>query len=820
MKRALTVLLTISLASIAGADALGAERPAGVPPEAVKVRGRILAGKGGRINPKAARLITPAKKTYSLVLDPKGRSLVKVMHRERAEVWGVTSRKNDKDWLKVIDYTDPRLTSGHELWRRMRCNACVILPATGNAAAPKNPRGTTQVTGRYHSFREKLTTWTADAEHLWTADDGQLLQVSLKEKKLVRSLGRENGLPDTWVYQLASDGKTLWIVYRGGVARLEVATGKIVDLPELKSSYARVHLDSGGAWVITDKGTFRFAAASAKPKKLAELPSAWRIAKAVNKGIWIPHWSRRTGHFMSDPVSIGERLFVTSYGSIHMLSGGKWTAVSPRSWMPTAAGGRLWFLNAKGLNEFDPEKAATTAHPLPESCRGRCVKLLATDVALWVAAYPAAGEAGGAPQGGGLARFDLAKRKWQAFAEVNGGKTDRVSCLSLAGDGLWVVALEGKYTTKSAHPGMTTTRKNIFETTGMRLLRYDRETGKWQSLALKLSELEKRLICGQDGKRGTDAILPEFIERISVGKQRIFAATRLVPKRYFGGYWPCVNAVARKKSGKWQAGFEHHPAQLRLQGEQPVVLNISHGEFTRIGSTLKNHLWEAVAQDMVLGLFNRGGTHWAVTNGCVAFFDAGTGKWQRVVEPDYRWYWRATAALEDGDYLYIGGDRGLVGRLAIKTGKFELLGAFKDRSIARFAKGKDGKLLLATRPAPLGQLPVFLEEKLKLLDCDAAEFDGKEWKAVKLADLPPAGAKPKWRFRQFERKGHLDKTHGNFLCEVQAGALKPRYYVKEVFFPLFLCEAAEGKRLWISTYTGLLRLDLPGKSDKSGKKSD
>ena len=353
-----TLGITLSIAAAPAPSALGGQPPAG----AIKVKGRILAGKGGRINPKAAGIVMPDKKVYRVVLDARGRSLVKVMHRESAEVWGIPSQKDGKDYLKIVGYTDKRLTAGHELWRRMRCNACVVLPATVNAATPKKAHGTTAVTGRYYSHREKLLAWTVDAGNLWVADDSRLVQIGLKEKKVVRSFGRKDGLPDSWIYGLAGGGKELWIVYRGGVARLDVASGKIVDLPALKSGFARVHTDAGGAWVLTDRGTFRFKKGAAEAEKLPELTSAWRIAKAVEKGIWIPHWERRTGHFMADPASIGEKLFVASYGSIHMLSGGKWTTIASRSWSPTIAGGRLWYLNAEGLNEYDPGKGRTSTH--------------------------------------------------------------------------------------------------------------------------------------------------------------------------------------------------------------------------------------------------------------------------------------------------------------------------------------------------------------------------------------------------------------------------------------------------------------------------
>ena len=37
--------------------------------------------------------------------------------------------------------------------------------------------------------------------------------------------------------------------------------------------------------------------------------------------------------------------------------------------------------------------------------------------------------------------------------------------------------------------------------------------------------------------------------------------------------------------------------------------------------------------------------------------------------------------------------------------------------------------------------------------------------------------------------------------------MKPKLYVKGVFYPKFLCASPDGDRLWLSTYSGLLRLD-------------
>jgi len=263
----------------------------------------------------------------------------------------------------------------------------------------------------------------------------------------------------------------------------------------------------------------------------------------------------------------------------------------------------------------------------------------------------------------------------------------------------------------------------------------------------------------------------------------------------------------------WTAKFEHHPEQLDLQGEQPLVLNISTGQLTAAGSSLKDQLWEAVGHDLVLGAFLNGETHWAVTESCVGFFDEAAGSWKKLAEPEFRWYWRATALLDDGRYVYVGSDRGLVTRLDTSMGRFEPQVALKDRKIDRIVKSPDGAILAAGGQPPLGLLPVQMAGSLKALDADAAKFDGKSWSVAKAGDIPAPAAAPQWLFKQLREKGqgYQDKTQGNYLCGPASGdaEVKPRYYLKEAFFPLFLSASADGGRMWVSTYTGIVRLDVP-----------
>jgi len=823
------------------------------PEGSAKFAGKVMVTQRDGAGPSAATFSLDRGQVYNLVMDEKGRSLGGVMHNTTAEIFAVPSEKDGARWLRVLDYVDPMVTAGHEFWRRMRCNACVVLPATVNAAVPADLHGAIPLAGRDYSFKRKFSAWARDDKFLWAAADNQIIQIDFAQQSLVRSYGRADGLPDQLIYQLLSDGKTLWIVHREGVAALSIGADKIAGLPRLKARYARAFADAGGVWIIAESGTFRLAGGTdtnsrqfgnwlSVPPALPPLPTAARIARAVENGIWTPHWERRTAPFVSSVASLSGKLCVCSWGDIYELDAGKWEKIGPGGCelRTQATGGgpagaeRLWFMDAKGLVEYDPASKKCTPYEPPEGCRGRCAQLVLTAAAAWLAMEPAPSAAGAVPAGGGLARLDLATHTWQTWPEINGRKAQEVSALTADGGNVWAVTMDGRYIPKSAHPGMTTTIRQSFGATSFCLHNFGEKEKKWESYPFALPELDNRLICGQDGCRGMDAIIPQYLQALSIGPNRIFAAGRLVPKQYFGGYWPCIEQVASRAPspfplppgeregvrGPWLAKCEHHPEQLELQGEQPLVLNISNGELTRIGSDLQSQLWEAVGHDLVLGLFCRDGRHWAVSEGCIGYFDEAAGSWRKLAGTEFRWYWRATAALEEGRWLFIGSDRGLFSRLDIETGRFELLGALKDRSISRIARNAAGEILIASKQAPLGVLPVQLAAKLQPLDMDAARFDGKSFTPAKLEDVPSTEGKPQWFFRNLGKKDPMDKSQGNYLCGPlpQDAEAKPRYYVKEVFYPQFLCASSDGSRMWISTYTGLVRLDLKPQMNADGRR--
>jgi hypothetical protein len=792
---------TICLAACAAAALAASPRAALArekKPGRFRTTGLVRTVRDDAGNMSAVELHDDRGTTYRIEPDKVGRELAE-LDGEKVRVTGSVARRDGTAWLTVRGYTDREMIAAHEQWRHMRCNYCAVGPALVNATAPKAPHGAVPIDGRFFPFKQRIAAWAADDRFLWAATDNQVFQIDLTRYRLVRSYNRTDGLPGAGVYGLASDGTTLWIVHRAGVAALAIGRHRIVNVPALACRYACVARAHEGVWVIADTGTFRMKHPGQPAARAPAIPTAGQITKVASRGIWLPHWARKTAHFLFAPTVLGEWLYVASYGDTYELDGGTWRKIAASGVGLMAGADRVWFLDPKGVGEYDPQTKKTTHHVAPAVPKGAGTALLVTEAAVWAAFKPRP-EAAGA--GGGLARLNLATRKWQTWETIGGRKVDHVAALDAADGALWAACLEGEYRRKPAHPGMTYVKRKVFVTTGLCLHRFDVKSGTWATVPLGLPTFEKRLVIGQDGARGHDVLQPQTVEALSAGPRRVFALTHLFPKTYFCGYSPSVEQLAvRGADGTWAAEFRHRPEELGLQGEQPLVLNISN---------TGRMVLEAVGHDNVLGLFRHGDTHWTVTEGCVARFDPGAGRWTKVVEPGYRFYWRATAALDEGDHVYVGSDRGLISRLDLATGRFEVLACLDQRSISHFVRDKDGRLLVGSKPSPLGCLPVHLRSRLDARPWTAAAFDGKTWSRVE-PQAVPRPIRPPWFVRRVGgrrwKRHRMDKSHGNYLWGPTADGPKPRLYVKGVFYPKFLCAAQDGDRFWVSAYGGLLQVN-------------
>jgi len=792
----------------------GIEIPAGT----VKISGKVTVtkrqsykgpGKGFRGNiswrtVSAATFRLKSREVYHIVMDEKGADFARTMNRMRVEIYGIVSEKEGKKWIKVIKYADHRMEAAHELWRRMRCNACIIGPAVANARQPNNLQGILPVSGRYFPFRSSFIDFSKDKYYLWLATDNRIFRINCASKKLANTYDRTNGLPETAVYHIHSDGKTVWIAHRKGIAALGIESGTITDISTLRCSYARIITMEEKTVIIADTGTYILGSPEDTPIQKAAFPAGKRIRKKILDGLWLPHWKRSTGHFIQDPVVAGGKLYIMSYGSVYEFDGTEWKTIAGQGWELREADGKLWFAVANGITEYDPVSGEQHLHTPPDISEGRIVSFIMTDKAAWISVVPIEGQKGEADPAGGIGRFDRAKKSWTVWKNINGKSALHTDVLKSADSDIWAVSRQGSYRTKAAHPGMTYVKRKTFVASGFSVHVYNENRGTWSTLPLSMPDLEKRLICGQDGAGRMDMIVPQLIEDISITSKRMFSVTRLLPKKYFSGYWPSINQIAlRTEQDKpWNVTFEHKPDSLCLQGEHPDVLNISNkGEM----------ILEAVGHDNILGLFTEGEDHWAVTEGCAAYFDESAGKWKKEIELNFRFYWRATAALEDGAYLYIGSDRGVISRLNFTNGRFEILGALKDRSVSHITKNESGNILFNSIPATMGMLPVHLRNVLKPLETEAAEYNGKALSPVAQEKVPaPPDTKPAWFIKRIEKKRHRkDRSTGNFLWGPSEDGAKPRYYIKEVFWPSFLCTDASQKRIWISAFMGICRIEQP-----------
>lgn len=752
---------------------------------------------------KTATLRTPAGETLDLVMDEKGAELALVMNRMQVDLIGSISTNSGKACFRFKAYADPRMEAAHEFWRRMCCADCTVDVALVNATRPRNLQGAKAIAGQPYPPRPRIGCWARDADHLWVATEREVLQFSLADRRLVRTFGKPEGLPASTIYRLFSDGRVLWIVHRDGVTTLRIADGRLSAVPDFAPNFAHIIGGNTSVWIIADSGTLRFDSTDpgAPPERADSLPTADTIRKRVEKGIWRPHWTRETRDFVRNAASVGGRLYVESLGDIYEFDGA-WRRVARQGWELQAQNNAAWFIGLRGITEIDARTSRESVFAPPDVANGRYSRFLLAQTAAWVASEPSSLRA--EEETGGLARLDMESREWRVWKTINGHKANHIGLLKEQDGVVWAVTMRGTWRTQSADPGMIHVQRNTFVPEQFALHRFDEKTQLWETLPLPPPPLGTRLICGHSGSSREEPLVLQSVQDLCVGPTRIFGSVRIGPAGFYSGYWPSIAGLAARPApdAAWQADFDHHPEELGLQGEQPAILNISSSG---------RRILPGIGQDGVLGLFRHNGTYWIVTEGGVAFRDDSAAHWRRIYEPRFGFYWRATAAVDDGEALYIGSDRGLVSRLDLATDRIEVLAAMKDRAIAALTL-RGGILQVQTQPAPPGRFPAGFQLQSDALDCDAAEFDGAAWRAVHAGDARAAATNsPPWFFQLVEKRHERDKSQGNFLWQAAKGRAKakPRYYVKEAFFPQFLCASPDGTRLWLTTFDGIVRLDLP-----------
>lgn len=757
-------------------------------------------------------------RTFPVWQDERGKDFCSTMQGVRVNIRVEMFTDAGKEYVKVLDYVADRDRASHELWRRMRCNACVVQCAEVNVKPHGETGGAIPISGRYYPFKERIQTFDRQGDTLWMGLDDRVVQVDMVRKEVAATYGRAAGLPDHWIYRVFCDARHAWVAHRQGIAVLDIETEKVENLPGMAACYASFCAEGDYTWVVADSGTWRLRSPEAIPEAMPALPTGERIRRIIQGGVWLPHWRRKTAHFMPHLVAVHGSLYVESYGTIYALEDGSWRMISDNGWELSRAGDRLWFFSPGRLVEYDPVQRETTEHPYPqELARGRAVHVLADSSAIWVALVPLETEEPKSEMPGGLLRFDLAQKTWRVWRELGGSPADHISHITRSGDTVWAAGMEGAYSTRAAHPGMTYVKRRPFRSSRIMLHSLADGEEDWKSLRLSSATVEKRFICGQDGVGAPDDIIPESVHDLLVGQERIFAYQHLYPKQFFSGYWPCVSQVAaRTEGGAWEVKPVYDPSQLNLRGEQPLVLNISNkGEM----------VLEAVGHDEVLALFDHNDDAWVVTEGTVAFFDKDAGSWHKLMQNSYRWYWRASAACDDGNTLFIGSDRGLLASLEHTTGRFSMAAVFKDRAVDALGIDSSGRAVAWARQAVLGQMPADLPTIENVIDADAAAWDGSRWRALTAAKTPPKPTGRKWFVKDLRSGrgsrnvgGGLDRSAGNVLfgppVAGEGDQSIARFYLKDVFWPAYLCESADASSLWIGTFTGLIRIDLPSDGEE------
>jgi hypothetical protein len=653
--------------------------------------------------------------------------------------------------------------------------------------------------GRPLSMTNRITCLAEGKGTIWAATDSALFAVDVAGKKLVKKYTLADGLPDEPTDALHNDGRFLWIIQRGGLAALDLRSAKILGEGMPRFSHAKVISDGNHAWVIADSGTYVYSHEAGSWKTAPPIPIGEEISRFLARGIWEGRRQQALRGLLGDPILFDGDVYIPSRGALYRYrqSSRRWSKVSGDAWKAATSGGRVFFIGASGVGEYDPATDETQHYSVGEDMpNGRPAFLLATNRNVWVALEAQPQSESHRAGEGGVARFDLRTRKWTSYIEINGRKADQVTALQLVGGDVWYATQD--YTEVAeivAHPGMAHVKRTRPKVKGLSLHTYPATGDGWRTITLPIPEGEPRMILGQKGTYNEGKMVPRRLLAMAPGQRAMVCHFDMYPRDYYSGYCPTIGIFAERDQPDepWTASFANQADQLRLQGEHPAVLLISGSHGRRIVL--------AVGHNEVLGVFrDNAGTIWAVTEGCVAWFDDGERRWHRVVEPRYRFYWRATAAAADRKSIYIGSDCGLISRIDRKTYKPEVLVCLHKRKVTRLALDNEGKLWARTDSSNCRRLPLQLEAVPTGPAAEVVAFDGENWMPAE--EWPPQLQAPQSRWA-FESKRNF------ILRKAESGAARePPFFLAGAFRPKVLLHDPIDPCLWISTYCGLVKLRI------------
>lgn len=674
------------------------------------------------------------------------------------------------------------------LWRRGSCLlSSVYKPAARESTVPKDIGRTPVLSPRLFGRNDALLCYAVDGQTIWAADDQSLYQVDGAAGKLIKRFDSSDGLPDGPIQSISPVGDNIWLVSANGLARLQTKTGKIATLDEIPSGLARVAAGPSGLWLVGDRGAYHLSAGAHRWRKLPQFPGQKQLAQIAHRGYWTILWRKQTSAVIGSMLATRDGLYVICLNRLlrYEPDGNEWRQISDNTWEATLQGRTVWALTTAGVMRYDPATGKSEQFRTGSGlASGRPVAIAATSSAVFVASRPDYDSKVGRFVGGGISRLDAATGKWTITEKINGTDIRFVSVLLAHGDHVCAACtLYDKVVQLGAHPGMAHVKRWRPHETGLGLLRYDK--GNWTIIKGQGLATDRRWVMGQKGTVKPDRIAPKSIEAIYDCGDRIWASYRMVPQRYYAGYYISAGCLATRANGRWKGRFDIRTNELGLAGEQPELMLISHSHGVKIVL--------AEGHPVVLGIEHVAGKTWVICESGLFVHEAAGDRFRPVVRARCRMYWRATAAAAGRQGVWIGGDEGTISRLDGNSARLELVGVVPGRKIVSVAvEGR--RVVVRTAKADVA-LPVALKSAAKLPAADCLVFDGAKWSPGPAEIQPSTSA-----FSCRKKSNYLYKGDRRIA------------FLKGVFRPKVLCEDPRGGRLWLGTYSGIAGIPLPAGS--------
>jgi hypothetical protein len=671
-------------------------------------------------------------------------------------------------------------------------NSQVYSPAMRESRLPRDIGNTPAITPRIRQKFGKLVCYTVAGDGIWAADDQTVYYVS-GDGKTVKSYDRSHGLLDATVQDIAVVGDNVWLATLSGLARLDAKANKIKAVPAVTFTTGEFVKHEKNTWLITNAGIWRLGAGAKTWAKLPDFPGRKRLADRIASGFWWYRWVDKEIRPVTDAFATEDGLYLL-HGRVLYRYDGKWSVVVRNAWRAMPQGRTVWALCTKGVYHYDAVKNAGVLHTYGKGpALGRPVAMAATDAAFFIAShgtYNAKAKKFGGFTGGGISRFDAATGKWSVTGKIGGVNIHFVDSLQVSGgDVLAGVMLYDKPIRRGAHPGMAHVKRWTPHPSGLGLARL--HDGKWTMLKREGLKTQKLWMAPQSVRVYAGVMGPQHIDRMCRIGDRIWGAYRVFPEKWYAGYFISGGCLARKVDGKWEAAFDVRTDELGLAGEYPGLLEMSRSH----GSV---YLGEGYLR--ILGVEQVAGRCWLISQAGLYMYDAEKDRFAGVVKQADRLYNRASCAAPGKDAVWFGGDGGTISRLDRKTGQLELVGRVPGRTIA--AIHADGnRVMVRTTPGKV-TLPATLRDTPKLPAADTLFFDGKQWRP---STMMVNVTKTLYTCNFKGEHSHKAKRQVNYLMHGK----KRIAFIKGVYRPKVLAEDPVGKKLWLTSWSGVFSVPLP-----------